>query len=94
MLKYVFVTTALPLALAVYISILDKEVEGEYVDQKEPLRLPGCMPVRPDDVVDLLMNRTKHEYHVFLQVGLEISRSDGLMVNMWEDLDTKTLKAM
>ena len=52
------------------------------------------MPVRPDDVVDLLMNRTKHEYHVFLQAGLEISRSDGLMVNMWEDLDTKTLKAM
>ena len=94
MLKYVFVTTALPLALAVYINILDKEVEGEYVDQKEPLRLPGCMPVRPDDVVDLLMNRTKHEYHVFLQAGLEISRSDGLMVNMWEDLDTKTLKAM
>ncbi|KAK4584356.1 hypothetical protein RGQ29_022188 [Quercus rubra] len=94
MLKYVFVTTALPLALAVYINILDKEVEGEYVDQKEPLRLPGCMPVRPDDVVDPLMNRTKHEYRVFLQVGLEIRRSDGLMVNMWEDLDTKTLKAM
>ncbi|KAK7841811.1 anthocyanidin 3-o-glucosyltransferase 5 [Quercus suber] len=95
MLKYVFVTTTLPLALAVYIiNILDKEVEGEYVDQKEPLRLPGCMPVRPDDVVVLLMNRTKHEYRVFLQVGLEIRRSDGLMVNMWEDLDTKMLKAM
>ncbi|KAK9990469.1 hypothetical protein SO802_025454 [Lithocarpus litseifolius] len=69
MLKYVFVTTALPLALAVYINILDKEVEGEYVDQKERLRLLGCMPVQPDDVVDPLMNRTKHEYRVFLQVG-------------------------
>ena len=94
MLKYVFVTSAWPLALILYAPILDKEVEGEYVVQKQPLRLPGCMPVRPEDVVDPLLNRTKHEYSVFLQVGLEMRQSDGLLVNTWEDLDTPTLKAM
>ena len=94
MLKYVFVTSALPLALILYVPVLHKEVEGEYVVQKEPLRLPGCMPVRPADVVDPLLNRTKLEYRVFLQVGLEMRQSDGVLVNTWEDLDTKTLKAL
>ena len=31
--------------LYVYTPILDKEVEGEYVDQIEPFRIPGCNPV-------------------------------------------------
>nr|POE90309.1 anthocyanidin 3-o-glucosyltransferase 5 [Quercus suber] len=70
------------------------EVDGEYVVQKEQLRLPGCMSVRPDDVVDPLLDRTKLEYCVFLQVGLEMRQSDGILVNTWEDLDPTTLKAM
>jgi coniferyl-alcohol glucosyltransferase len=42
MLKYIFVSSAWPLALVLYLLILDKEVErlGEYVDEKEPMRLP------------------------------------------------------
>ena len=94
MLKYVFVSSAWPLALMLYAPVLDKEVDGEYVVQKEQLRLPGCMSVRPDDVVDPLLDRTTLEYRVFLQVGLEMRQSDGILVNTWEDLDTTTLKGM
>ncbi|XP_059458980.1 anthocyanidin 3-O-glucosyltransferase 5-like [Corylus avellana] len=94
MLKYVFVTSAWPLALMLYAPILDKEVEGEYVDQKQPIRLPGCMSVRPEDLVDPMMNRTKPEYNSFLQVGSEMRKSDGVLVNTWEDLDATTLTAM
>ena len=94
MLKYVFVTSAWPLALMLYAPILDKEVEGEYVDQKEPIRLPGCMSVRPEDLVDPMMNRTKPEYNSFLQVGSEMRKSNGVLVNTWEDLDAATLTAM
>lgn len=94
MLKYVFVLSAWPLALLLHIPILDKEVEGEYVDQKEPLRIPGCKPVPPEDVVDPLMDRKTQEYSVFLQLGLEMRKSDGILVNTWEDLEPITLKAM
>jgi coniferyl-alcohol glucosyltransferase len=93
MLKYVFVSSAWPLALMLYAPILDKEVEGEYVDLKEPIRLPGCMPVQPQDVVNPMMDRTKQEYHSFLQVGSKIRKSDGVLVNTWEDLDAATLNA-
>ncbi|KAF5463939.1 hypothetical protein F2P56_014062 [Juglans regia] len=94
MLKYVFGTSAWPLALMLYVPILDKEIEGEYLDQKEPLRIPGCMAVRPEDVVNPLLDRTKQEYNMFVQVGSEMRKSDGVLVNTWEDLDATTLKAM
>ncbi|KAE7999884.1 hypothetical protein FH972_004273 [Carpinus fangiana] len=94
MLKYVFVTSAWPLASMLYAPILDKEVEGEYVDQKEPIRLPGCMSVLPEDLADPMLNRTKPEYNSFLQVALEMRKSDGVLVNTWEDLDAATLTAM
>ncbi|KAL6311385.1 hypothetical protein AAG906_022736 [Vitis piasezkii] len=50
--KYTFVpSTACFLALTLYVPTLDVEVKGEYVDRAEPLQLPGCKPVRPEDVV-------------------------------------------
>jgi coniferyl-alcohol glucosyltransferase len=55
-------SSAWPLALMLYAPVLDKKVQGEYVVQKEPLRLPGCMPVRPEDVVDPLLDWANGEY--------------------------------
>ncbi|KAM0012126.1 putative anthocyanidin 3-O-glucosyltransferase [Helianthus debilis subsp. tardiflorus] len=51
MRKYVYVPClARFLALTTYLHVLDKEVRGQYVDQMEPLRIPGCVPVRGQDV--------------------------------------------
>ncbi|KAE8038290.1 hypothetical protein FH972_010815 [Carpinus fangiana] len=95
MLKYVFVSFVWPLALMLYLTILDKEVGGEYVDEKEPMRLPGCiLPVRPEDVLVSMMDRTKQEYNFLLQVTSKMRESDGVLTNTWEDLDATTLKAM
>uniref|UniRef100_A0A6N2LCK6 Anthocyanidin 3-O-glucosyltransferase n=1 Tax=Salix viminalis TaxID=40686 RepID=A0A6N2LCK6_SALVM len=50
--KYVFFpSNAWFLALTIYIPTLDKVVQGEYVDQKEPLKIPGCK-ASTEDVVD------------------------------------------
>ncbi|KAG6666646.1 hypothetical protein CIPAW_01G046600 [Carya illinoinensis] len=63
LLKYVYIpSNAWFLALTVHVPFLDREVEGEYVDQIEPLRIPGCRAVRPEDVV---------------RMGKEIPTSDG-----------------
>ena len=69
MLKYVFVSSAWPLALMLYAPILYKEVEGEYVALKDPIKLPGCVPIWPKDVVNPMTDRTKQEHNFFLQVG-------------------------
>lgn len=93
--KYVYVTSnAWFTALTVYCPVLDKEIVGEYVDQKEPLKIPGCKPVRPEDVVDPMLDRSDQQYREYLRKGMEFGSGDGILMNTWEDLEPVTLKAM
>ncbi|XWS45374.1 hypothetical protein CRYUN_Cryun15aG0131400 [Craigia yunnanensis] len=93
--KYVFVSTnAWFLALIIYTPILEKEVEGEYVDKKEPFVLPGCSSIRAEDLPDPMVFRTKANYHEFLKIGMEILKADGILVNTWEELQPKTLASL
>ncbi|XP_004301886.1 PREDICTED: anthocyanidin 3-O-glucosyltransferase 5-like [Fragaria vesca subsp. vesca] len=95
MLKYVALGSAWTLSLLLYAPVLDKQIEGEYLDQKELLKIPGCKPVRPEDVVKPMMNRKDQEYESFIRIGLEIpSMSDGILINTWEDLEPTCLKTM
>lgn len=77
-----------------YCQVLDKEIEGQYVDQREPLRIPGCRSIRPEDVVDPMLDRNDQQYHDYLELGIGLTRSDGILVNTWEDLEPTTLKAL
>ncbi|EOA32973.1 hypothetical protein CARUB_v10016303mg [Capsella rubella] len=46
MKKYVYIPShAWFLALMVYLPVLDKVVHGEYVEIKEPMKIPSCKPV-------------------------------------------------
>ncbi|KAJ6420023.1 hypothetical protein OIU84_030029 [Salix udensis] len=93
--KYVyFPSNAWFLALTMYIPTLDKVVQGEYVDQKEPLKIPGCKAVRPEDVVDPMVDRTNQQYLEYVRMGIDIPKCDGILLNIWEDLQPKTLEAL
>ncbi|XP_059643612.1 anthocyanidin 3-O-glucosyltransferase 5-like [Cornus florida] len=93
--KYVYCpTTAWFTALTSYCHVLDKEVKGQYVDQSEPLRLPGCRPVRPEDVVDPMLDRNDQMYREYVRIGIEFSASHGVLVNTWDDLERTTLRAL
>ncbi|VVA09671.1 PREDICTED: anthocyanidin [Prunus dulcis] len=92
--KYVYVAcNAWFLALTVYVPILDKEVEGEYVDQTEPLKIRGCSLLQPEEVCDPMLNRADQQYLEYVRIGGEIPRSDGILLNIWKDLQPKTLDA-
>ncbi|KAK0604530.1 hypothetical protein LWI29_016565 [Acer saccharum] len=93
--KYVYIAShAWFVALTVYVPTLDKIVKGEYVDRKDPLNIPGCMPVRPEDVVDPMLDRNDQHYFEYVRLGEEIKLSDGVLVNTWEDLQPTTLAAL
>nr|XP_016464361.1 PREDICTED: anthocyanidin 3-O-glucosyltransferase 5-like [Nicotiana tabacum] len=87
-------TTAWTLTLAIYCQIFDKEIEGEYVDLKEPLKIPGSKELRPDDVVDPLLDRSDQQYEEYLKLGMEYAAFDGILINTWEDLEPETIKAL
>ncbi|KAJ9679128.1 hypothetical protein PVL29_021148 [Vitis rotundifolia] len=93
--KYTYVpSTAWFLALTLYVPTLDVEVKGEYVDRAEPLQLPGCKPVRPEDVVDPMLERRNQQYLEYMRMGVGITKADGILSNTWEDLEPTTLKAL
>ncbi|PIN23089.1 UDP-glucuronosyl and UDP-glucosyl transferase [Handroanthus impetiginosus] len=92
--KYVYIPSmAWFTALTVYCPVLDQEIKGQYVDQPEPLRIPGCKPVRPEDVVDPMLDRNDQQYCEFIRQGKQIPLFDGILLNSWEALDPTTLKA-
>jgi len=94
-LSYVFVAShACMLALTIYLPVLDELVEGQYVDQTEPLKIPGCKPVRPEDVFDPMLDRNDRQYKEYLTVGNMIPRSDGVLLNTWEELQREELEAL
>ncbi|KAF8015529.1 hypothetical protein BT93_H1142 [Corymbia citriodora subsp. variegata] len=93
--KYVYVTSnAWFLALFIYSPTLDKEVKGEYVDRAEPLEIPGCKPVRPEDVVEPMLDRSDQRYREYVRQAGQILMGDGILLNVWEDLQAETLAAL
>ena len=96
MLKYVFIASnAWFLATTIYAPFVDKKVlDDEHVDQKKPLKIPGCSSVRFEDTLEAFLDSNDPMYHGYLSVGREITTADGILVNTWEDLEPKSLRAL
>ncbi|KAI7750511.1 hypothetical protein M8C21_012359 [Ambrosia artemisiifolia] len=93
--KYVFITgNAWFTALFTYSPVLDKQVVGQYVDHKKPFEIPGCKPVRPDEVIDTMLNRDDETYKVYLDQAVGVTLADGMLINTWEDLELQSLDAL
>ncbi|KAK7368252.1 hypothetical protein VNO80_10276 [Phaseolus coccineus] len=94
-ISYVYVAShAWMLALVFYSPVLDELVEGQYVDRTEPLKIPGCKPIQPEDVVDPMLDRNDRQYKEYLTIGNGILQSDGVLVNTWEELQREELEAL
>ncbi|XP_028775656.1 anthocyanidin 3-O-glucosyltransferase 5-like [Neltuma alba] len=95
MLKYVYVASnAWFFSLTLYSPILDKQVQCQFVDQKEPLEIPGCSPIRPEDVVDPMLDRNTRNYEEYIGIGMGVRKGDGILVNTWEELQHKDLESL
>ncbi|XP_042514317.1 anthocyanidin 3-O-glucosyltransferase 5-like [Macadamia integrifolia] len=93
--KYVYIpTTAAFLALTVYVPTLHEEIEGEYVDMQEPVHIPSCKPIRAEDLVDPMMDRKNDQYDYYVYMGCKLPLADAIIINTWEDLEPRTLKAL
>ena len=95
MLKYVFIAShTWFLSLAIYSPSLDKQVEGQSVDQEEPLKIPGCSLIRPEDMTDGMLDRNDKQYQEHLGIGNGIPKGDGVLLNTWENLHPKDLQSL
>ncbi|KAI3747766.1 hypothetical protein L6452_10408 [Arctium lappa] len=96
MQKYVYVPcSARFAALTTYCHVLDKEINGQYVDRSEPLMIPGLDPVRSENVPDPMLDRNNQQYNEYVRMGIDFSTlSDGILINTWTDFEGKSIKAL
>ncbi|KAH7566450.1 hypothetical protein ACOSP7_022943 [Xanthoceras sorbifolium] len=95
MLKYVFITTnAWYVATSIYAATVDKKVLDEHTNQKLPLKIPGCTPVRFEDTIEPLLYRNDAVFYWYIRLGMDMTTADGILVNTWEDLESKSLGAL
>ncbi|GKE57437.1 hypothetical protein Tco_1496622, partial [Tanacetum coccineum] len=96
MQKYVYVPClARFLAPTTYLHVLDKKVTSQYVDQIEPLKVPGCEPVYCEDVPDPMLDRTNHQFDKYVRMGIDFtSLSDEIILNTWRDIDYASLDSL
>lgn len=82
------------LAFTLYLPTLDREVDCEFVDLPAPVRVPGCTPVRTEDLLDQVRNRKIDEYKCFFFHVNRLPMTAGILLNSWEDLEPVSLKAI
>ncbi|KAK3424773.1 hypothetical protein EUGRSUZ_F01543 [Eucalyptus grandis] len=92
---YSFCTmSAKMLAFSLYLPTLDREVTGELVDLPGPIRVPGCPPIRPDDLLDQVKDRKNEEYRWFLYHVSRFPMAAGIFLNTWEGLESGLLRVL
>ena len=47
-------------------------MKGEYVHQKESLKIPGCASVRVEVLFDPLLDRTNQQYDEYMRAGIRL----------------------
>ncbi|GLT46642.1 hypothetical protein SLA2020_203850 [Shorea laevis] len=89
-----FPTTAMALSLFHELPRLDETVSSEYRDLLEPVKIPGCKPVRGKELLDPLQDRKNDAYKWILHHAKRYRLADGIMVNSFKDLEAGAIKAL
>ncbi|KAK4354019.1 hypothetical protein RND71_026213 [Anisodus tanguticus] len=95
--NYIFYpTTAMCLSYFLYLPALDATVscESEYRDMQERVRIPGCNPIEPEELLDPVQDRKNDAYKWVLHHTKRYKMADGIVVNSFEDLEPGAIKAL
>ncbi|OVA10886.1 UDP-glucuronosyl/UDP-glucosyltransferase [Macleaya cordata] len=93
--KYIFFTSpAMVLPFLMYLPTLDRQIQGEFTDLKEPVQVPGCKPIPIDNLIDPVRNRKTRTYKWFLHHTSRFPLVNGIFVNTCQVLERTTLATL
>ncbi|KAL2336862.1 hypothetical protein Fmac_011308 [Flemingia macrophylla] len=94
-LSYFYIpSSAMVLSLALHLPRLDEEVSGEYKNLKEPIKLPGCVPLLGVDLPAPTQNRSSEVYESFLERAKAVSLADGIIMNTFLEMESGAIRAL
>ncbi|KAM4076260.1 hypothetical protein ACJW30_12G049300 [Castanea mollissima] len=92
---YFFTSGASALALFLYIPTLHKNVDKSFKDLGNmPIYIPGLPPIPASDMPVGILNRNTQLYEYFLNTATHMAKSNGLLANTFESLETKAIVAL
>ncbi|KAF7151559.1 hypothetical protein RHSIM_Rhsim02G0239900 [Rhododendron simsii] len=89
-----FPTTAMALSSLFYIQDFDRNSDSQLRDLSEPVKLPGCVPVRWEDFPDPVQDRKDEAYRWTLHHVKRYSLARGILVNSFLDLEPGAFKGL
>ncbi|KAJ6404331.1 hypothetical protein OIU84_012500 [Salix udensis] len=89
-----FPSTAMALSLFFHLPKLDEMVSCEYREMKEPVKIPGCLPIHGGELLDPAQDRKNDAYKWLLHHTKRYRLAEGVMVNSFTDLEKGALQAL
>uniref|UniRef100_A0A2N9ECZ2 Glycosyltransferase n=1 Tax=Fagus sylvatica TaxID=28930 RepID=A0A2N9ECZ2_FAGSY len=92
---YFFTSGASGLAVFLYLPTLHKKVDKSFKDLNNMLLdIPGFPPFPASDMGRGVLDRTTKGYECFLNTATHMAKSNGIVVNTFDLLETKAIKAI
>ncbi|KAL0905993.1 hypothetical protein M5K25_024452 [Dendrobium thyrsiflorum] len=94
-LYYMFIPTNLQLlSLMLQLPALDAAVKCPYQDLKEPIKLPGCVPIPGPEIVTPLLDRSNDAYKWMLHHAALYRQAQGILVNSFSAIEPGAAKLL
>ncbi|THG04732.1 hydroquinone glucosyltransferase-like [Camellia sinensis] len=95
LLRYIFIPLcAKPLSLFLHLSKLDETGISNYRDLPEPVKIPGCVPIKGTELLETFQNRNSESYKLALYHTKRYNVADGVIIISFIDLESKTFKVL
>ncbi|OEL17382.1 Hydroquinone glucosyltransferase [Dichanthelium oligosanthes] len=88
-----FLSNLVLLSLMLHLPELDGATTCEYRDLLEPLRLPGCVPLRGADILDTIQDRSNPAYALMVEAARHFVLAHGFVVNTFDGMEHDTIAA-
>ncbi|KAL3741272.1 hypothetical protein ACJRO7_016843 [Eucalyptus globulus] len=91
---YFFTSGACFLNFLLYTPTLHDKFDKSIIDFDAPIDVPGTPSILPSDVIKPLQDRYDEAYKGFLDSSLKMQTSTGIIVNTFEKLEPRTIRAI
>ncbi|KAA8539973.1 hypothetical protein F0562_026665 [Nyssa sinensis] len=91
---FFFTSGAGCLASFLYLPTIHQNTTKSLKDLDTHLDMPGIPPVSPTDLAKPILDRTDKAYEGFLNLSIHLPKAAGIIVNTFESLEPRALKAM
>ncbi|XP_074573721.1 hydroquinone glucosyltransferase-like [Curcuma longa] len=93
--RFLFCTTNFfALSFLFHLPELDRTTSCEYRDLPEPVAFPGCLPLRGEDFLQPIQDRTDDAYRCVLDICRGIREVDSILVNSFVELEPAACEAL